>query len=126
MFYWGYYMIILCLVLFQIKHFLVDYLWQTQDQLDNKGSYGNLIGISHSVFHGIGTQLCLAPFLLPSSFPIWVGLTLFDIIAHYHIDWTKMHYGSHDKESQSFWIHIGLDQLAHQLTYLVIILVTFW
>ena len=34
------------------------------------------------------------------------------------IDWAKMNWGNRDKENPSFWAHLGLDQMAHQLTYI--------
>jgi hypothetical protein len=52
-------------------------------------------------------------------------MALFDSVAHYHIDWAKtninakMGWGptTHDE----FWWLLGLDQLLHSLTYIVII-----
>jgi hypothetical protein len=112
--------IILVLFLLQIKHFVADFMLQTDQMVMEKGTYGARWGIYHSAIQAFGTFLALAwihPFL---------GLVtaVFDFLAHYHIDWAKMninnHYGYTPKDRE-FWFWLGLDQLAHQLTYVLII-----
>ena len=47
-------------------------------------------------------------------------LAFFDFVTHYHIDWLKMNYGNRDITTPAFWNHLGLDQMIHQLTYILI------
>ena len=44
---------------------------------------------------------------------------LLDFTLHYHIDWIKMNYGNRNIHSKQFWRDLGLDQLAHQLCYIL-------
>ena len=39
-------------------------------------------------------------------------------IIHYLVDYTKVKYGSKDQTKPIFWTQFGLDQLAHQVTYI--------
>ena len=113
--------ILLLLALLQIKHWYIDFVDQSDEEVKHKGIYGNWLGVKHSLKHGVGTALCFlvisgSPYLL---FCICVGIL--DAAAHYHIDWAKMNYGNRDITTKAFWNHLGMDQMAHQLTYLLLI-----
>lgn len=108
-------MIELLLLLF-VKHYVVDFVLQTDAMVKGKGIYGNKDGIMHSVQHAVGTLIACI-FTVANPF-YWVVLTTFDFITHYHIDWVKMNYGNRDISNPKFWNHLGLDQLAHQCCYL--------
>jgi hypothetical protein len=112
--------ILITLVLLQIKHWYIDFVNQDMDEVNSKGKYGEWLGIRHSLKQGAGTALCV---LIVVGMP-YVGwailMGLFDFIIHYHVDWTKMNYGNRDIQNPKFWNHLGLDQMAHQLTYLFI------
>jgi len=41
-------------------------------------------------------------------------------IYHYLIDYIKVKYGSKDNTTPLYWNQFGLDQLAHQLSYVAI------
>lgn len=118
-------MIFVIFALFQVKHFLIDFVFQPPFEWKNKGSYGHLEGINHSLKHAIATMVILlywTPSHSMSLLIIW--LTYFDLITHYHIDWAKMNINSHFKltpDKEKFWIMLGLDQLLHQLTMIAII-----
>ena len=104
------------LILLFIKHWYVDFVNQTQEEINSKGIYGNLDGISHSAKHGLGT---IFVFLLVGLDPaLSVTLGAIDMVIHYHIDWIKMHFGTRDIATKEFWNQLGLDQLAHALTYI--------
>lgn len=109
------------LLLFQLKHYYADFVIQTYDQTVRKGIYRDLIGISHSVDH-IWTSL-LVLFIYSNFYYISVLtiliVCLLEGILHYHIDWAKVHYGCKDITKPTFWNQFGMDQLAHQLTYIV-------
>lgn len=103
------------LILLQIKHFYVDYVNQTIEEIKHKGIYFNWLGVKHSLKHGFGTFVVFLIFLE------WKGalvLGILDFLIHYHIDWFKAKYGNSDPNTKTFWTHLGLDQLAHQLTYI--------
>lgn len=113
----------LFLILLQIKHWYVDFVNQTNEEVVSKGIYGDRAGINHSAKQGIGTFLAV---LFVAGFPYiaWAGiLGGIDFVLHYHIDWAKIninkkyHYTVQDKQ---FWMWLGLDQLAHQVTYLAL------
>lgn len=111
---------IIILLLLQLKHWFVDFWTQTYQQTVCKGIYGHPVGISHTLEHVIGTLLAL---LIASLFvtinPLLILLVAFlDLIIHYHVDFVKMHYGTKEVKSTRFWREFGLDQIAHQLTYI--------
>lgn len=114
--------LLMILVLLQIKHWYIDFVDQTMEEVHGKGIYGNWLGIRHSMKHGIATML-----IMPVFFGIEVGLMFgfvlgcFDFVTHYHIDWAKMNWGNRDIQTPAFWAHLGLDQMMHQLVYLAII-----
>ena len=109
------------IILLQVKHLLCDYVWQTPDMLRFKGIYGNSNGVLHSLYHGIGSMVCFLiafPFSMISLGVVLMGI---DILTHYHIDWVKVNYGCPHLSKPAFWVHLGLDQFAHQFTYIVMI-----
>ena len=107
--------------LFSIKHFVIDFLLQFRYQWSNKGTYGHPGGLLHAGLHGIGTALCLLMFPWPSIM-LLAGL---DAVLHYHIDWAKMNVNARmgwtATTHEQFWWLLGLDQLLHVLTYILII-----
>lgn len=111
--------LILFLVL-QVKHYCADFVIQTYAQTVRKGIYRDPVGISHSVDHVIGSlvALLIASFVITLSLPCIVALSIAEGIVHYHIDWAKVHFGIKDNTKPLFWNQFGMDQLAHQLTYL--------
>ena len=112
--------LLLFLILLQVKHWYIDFVNQTNDEVASKGIYGDQLGINHSAKHGLATTLCVllvtgTPYLF---FAILLGML--DFVIHYHTDWAKMNYGNRDIRTPQFWNHLGLDQMVHQLTYIVI------
>jgi hypothetical protein len=103
------------MVLLQLKHWYVDFVNQSMDEVRAKGEYGNPLGLWHSIKHAFFTFLI---FLLV-DLDLAVALFALDFILHYHIDWVKMNYGNQDINTPQFWNHLGLDQLAHQLCYIL-------
>lgn len=104
------------LLLLFLKHYIVDFVMQTDEMVKGKGIYGNFNGILHSLQHAIGT-LIVSVFTLVNPLT-WVAVTIVDFVTHYHIDYIKMKYGCRDVTKPLFWNQLGLDQLAHYLTYL--------
>lgn len=115
--------IIFLFLLLQYKHYYADFFLQSYQQTVRKGIYADPIGISHSVDHIICTLVVLLFFHVFFPLPFWKILivALLEGILHYHIDWTKVKFGSKDMTKPLFWNQFGLDQLAHQLTYIIMV-----
>lgn len=110
---------LIILMLLQVKHWYIDFVNQSMEEVNGKGIYGNWQGVKHSAKQGLGTFLVFALAGSPHAFLIG----LFDFVLHYHIDWCKMNYGNRDIQTPQFWNHLGLDQMAHQLSYLLFIFI---
>lgn len=107
------------LALLYIKHWYIDFVNQTNEEVQGKGIYGDWQGIKHSLKHGLAT---IAVMLIGGiNWPSAVVLGIVDFVTHYHIDWTKMNYGNRDISTPAFWNHLGLDQMAHNFVYLFIV-----
>jgi hypothetical protein len=104
-----------------VKHFICDYPLQLPYMLKEKGTYGEKGGIHHALFHGAGTALV---FVLFGMAEIAAVMAILDILIHYHVDFLKMKINSWAKlkpDNNRFWHLIGLDQLVHQLTYVLLV-----
>ena len=115
--------ILLLLLLLFIKHWYVDFVNQSNEEVASKGIYCDFHGLMHSCKHGAATAICilLVTGASTSHYIVYAMILGFiDFIVHYHIDWTKMNYGNRDISTPQFWNHLGLDQLAHYVTYLAI------
>lgn len=114
---------ILTLLLFlQLKHWYADFKIQTYMQTVKKGVWLHPVGLSHSADHVWTTLVALVIFdlfILQLNFPLMVGLALIEGVLHYIIDYVKVKYGCKDNTKPMFWSQFGLDQLAHQVTYLL-------
>ena len=115
-------LVLILFTLLIIKHFIIDFPLQTPFQWQNKGTYGHPGGLLHAGLHGIGTFLC---FVWAIVTPFALFLAVLDMIIHYHVDWAKMNinakYGWKPDQHPEFWVLLGLDQLAHYLTYVILI-----
>ena len=111
--------IFVILFLLFVKHWYIDFVNQNQEEVDNKGKYGRWLGIKHSLKQGIGTVIVF----LIVDIDLYSSLILgfIDFFIHYHVDWIKMRFGNRDITTPAFWNQLGLDQLAHYTTYLVLV-----
>lgn len=114
--------LILLVALFQIKHYWADFAIQTYQQTVRKGIYRDPVGLSHSLDHAYTTLIVLLIFnyFVYISPLTMVVIALLESTAHYHIDYFKVKFGCKDITTPTFWQQFGLDQLAHQLTYVLI------
>jgi hypothetical protein len=111
--------VIVLLVLFGVKHFLADFLWQFPFMVQDKGQYGAHGGMTHALLHGVLTFFVLIGFARPEDA---VTLALIDTAVHYHIDWCKTNLSRGlTIEDHRFWVWFGVDQALHYLTYIAII-----
>ena len=117
--------VLIALVLFQIKHYLCDFVLQTQSQVMAKGTYGALGGLSHAGLHAVASIPAL--YMLTGSPLVILGLIAFEFVLHYHVDFAKARVDATrgwTVADQQYWIVFGLDQFIHQLTYLAFVYVT--
>jgi len=113
--------VLFTLVLLQIKHWYIDFVDQTIEEVNSKGKYGSWLGIRHSLKQGFGTYICIALVCGAEYWLFALILAFIDFVVHYHTDWCKMNYGNRDVMSHAFWTHLGLDQMVHQITYIFIV-----
>ena len=112
--------ILLLIILFVIKHFIIDFVLQTQEEVKHKGTYLDWRGVRHSVKHGIGTVIVL--WSIGAGFELSWTYGLADFLIHYHIDWLKVHASKHlTPADHQFWVWLGFDQTLHYLTYILFI-----
>lgn len=114
--------ILILLFLYQVKHWYADFKIQTYMQTVKKGIWLDPIGVSHTLDH-IWTSLVVLlvfSFFAPISASTILIVALAEGIYHYIIDFTKVKFGCKDNTKPLFWNQFGLDQLAHQLSYLAI------
>ena len=115
--------ILILLLLIQIKHCYADFVLQTYMQTVKKGVWMDPIGISHTLDHIYCSLIALLLFSLfvPLSGIDILLVSFVEGIIHYLVDYTKVKYGSKDNTKPLFWTQFGLDQLAHQATYLAMV-----
>ena len=112
----------LVLLLFlQVKHWYADFKIQTYQQTVKKGILGDRVGISHSVDHVWATLIaCMLYGIFYTISPLVILIVaLVEGVVHYIIDYTKVKYGCKDNTKPLFWNQFGLDQLAHQICYIL-------
>lgn len=107
------------LFLLFLKHWYIDFVNQTMEEVNHKGIYGSWLGMKHSVKHGAGTFLIFL--VMGPSMTFAFALGVLDFVLHYNIDWAKMNWGNRDIQNPKFWAHLGLDQFAHSVTYLLFV-----
>ena len=114
--------IFLLLALLGIKHFLADFVFQYDYMVRERGVYGAVGGVHHSLYHAVFTMFILL-FVIGDAY-LSIGLALADGVAHYHIDWAKQQLNRNlTMKDDRWWTLMGLDQCLHYLTYVGIIYV---
>jgi hypothetical protein len=112
--------VFLLLSLFGIKHFICDFLLQTNYMVSQKGIYGARGGLQHALIHAFFT-LAISYFFV-TFFALAVLMAIFDGVVHYHIDWAKQQLARGlTVADKMFWVWFGTDQCLHYLTYVLII-----
>jgi len=116
--------VLILLLGLEFKHYVADYLLQPRWVLRGKGSLSAPGGYVHAGIHAVGTAIILALLWTPALLIFFVCAAEF--VAHYAIDYVKYRWGSGVEAAAApwrFWALHGLDQLAHQATYAVILFV---
>ena len=114
---------LLAIAVLMVKHWVADFLLQTIYQVKNKGRYGHPGGLMHSAIHVVCTLPVFAV-LPPPSAQFAAGLLAGEYVFHYHVDWLKEQLNRRfglKPDMSGFWYLLGLDQLVHGLTYVVIV-----
>lgn len=114
------FMFALTLMCLQVKHWYIDFVNQSDEEVAHKGIYFHWLGLTHSIKHGIATFFILYTITGFDYLYFSLVLAAVDFVLHYHIDWVKMNYGNRDIRTPQFWNHLGLDQMAHQFVYIAI------
>lgn len=117
---------VILFLLFQLKHFVFDWLYQPPYQYLNKGKFGHWGGIVHSLQHAMPTLLILHYFCgIPFGFA--AALSGVEFVIHYMMDFMKVNtnklMGWGPTTSEWWFRFLGFDQMIHQLTYLWLIFV---
>jgi len=111
-----------------LKHAAADFFLQTPFQYCNKGIYGHPGGFLHAGIHVALTPLVYL-LVAPASLLLAASIALGEFVVHYHIDWAKEQItrrAGYTPQTPHFWHALGIDQLLHGLTYLVIVGVLMW
>jgi len=104
-----------------IKHYLADFVLQPAWMLAGKGRLSAPGGYAHAGVHAAGSALLLAACGIAG--PLVAVLTAGEALVHYGIDFAKDRVSERSRAERSpklYWQLHGLDQLAHQMTYVVI------
>lgn len=111
--------ILTALLFFQTKHFICDFLLQSNWQFRNKGTYGHPGGLLHAGLHVVASIPALL--VLTQSAVLIAALCAAEFVIHYHCDWSKSRIDARlglSTEDWGYWVIFGIDQFVHQLTYL--------
>jgi hypothetical protein len=118
---------LLLVTLLLVKHVIADFFLQRAFMFRDKHIYAGPGGISHAATHGLLTTIAII-ICLPNLWVFAILIGLFDAVAHYHIDYIKSSWNVKTKASPSenrYWYAFGLDQMAHSLTYVLIVYIIF-
>jgi len=112
--------IFILLFLYQIKHFLCDYIFQGKYMLGKFNKVGwELPLTAHAGTHFLGTLLIGLFF---STVPVALFCAVLDFAIHFVVDKCKVEASRTTNTSEAkFWWYLGIDQMAHHLTHYVII-----
>ena len=105
-----------------MKHAVADLLIQSYRPPGDKAPIFSKTNFIHSGDHGILTSTCVL--VLFSSYEIAIALAVADFVLHYLIDCSKtntVRYFNWDRDSKSFGGVQAFDQMAHYLTYMLLI-----
>jgi len=123
-----------------LKHYIFDFPLQRSPALySHKGKYGHLGGIKHAALHAWGTLIVMCFFAPPGVLGLILALSVLDGLIHYHIDylkvlvtrkfnWSQMKGGADPHlaiYNQNYFDAIGLDQLCHNATYILLVLLAY-
>lgn len=112
------------LLLFQVKHFLADFPFQTKYMLGKFKDKGWFLPLAaHGGVHALFTLAIALPFV---GFGLGLFLAALDFVIHITMDRLKASpnmWGRYKPDQTQFWNALGFDQFIHHLTHYLIIAV---
>lgn len=112
--------LLILILVFQVKHFLADYIFQGKYMLGKfKLVNWELPLAAHSAVH-MGMTFMIALAYIPIQYAALVAVA--DMVIHFIIDRVKVVF-SRDYDSavdKEFWWWLGADQMAHHVTHYAI------
>jgi hypothetical protein len=114
-------LVLLVLLILQVKHYICDYVLQTEYQYSNKGRYGHPGGFIHAGLHALTTIFAFA--VITPSLALGLAIVVGEFIVHYPTKWTKEQILRRRQwafPQAQFWWVFGADQALHEITYLAI------
>lgn len=123
--------IFLLLLLFQVKHYVADFVIQINDpssmrKFDHTGWVGPLA--KHAGHHAVLTGLIVA--IATQSLILTVALAALDFVVHFTMDRIKASpniLGRYKYPDPPYWYSLGADQSVHHLThYAIIFAIIYW
>lgn len=109
------------LIVFHVKHFLADFVFQNVWMLQkSRPGWDFVAPLALHCFVHAGTTLAIVLWVMPGAW--W--LAVFDFVTHFIMDRIKAgpaYLGRFDDvRSKAFWSSFGFDQMVHHLTHLYI------
>ncbi|MDH2154214.1 DUF3307 domain-containing protein [Stenotrophomonas sp. GD03657] len=110
------------MALLLIKHYLIDFAIQGKYMTRRANKKDWLMPlVAHSSAHGIATLILLLPFgYIIEQVKIIALVALVDAVCHFVIDLSRSRLFRYNVFQPSYWTVHGMDQLLHNLTYVVI------
>jgi hypothetical protein len=109
---------IILFILFQLKHWIIDFALQQKDSHLTKNQWNSPTSIVHSARHGMGTLVAVT-LVFPAYGLLNLLLATVDAILHHCIDWgsakRENSIGKTSYENTHFMQ--GSDQFLHQMCY---------
>ena len=113
---------LILIALLLVKHLFADFFLQTGRMLINRGQYLHFGRVQHAAVHAGLSAICFILVGAPIKFVILICLA--EGVLHFHIDWLKGRHADHTGYTPTdagYWRALGIDQLAHQLTYVAMV-----
>jgi|SRR6185312_5566512 len=109
------------LIVFQLKHFLADYVFQNVWMLQKSRSGWDFVP-PLSIHCGIHALITFGVCLYVNPALWWLAVV--DFVVHFFMDRIKAgprYLGRyHDIRGKAFWVTFGFDQMVHHLTHIYI------
>lgn len=104
-----------------VKHYLADFVLQPKWMLRAKGRLDAPGAYAHAGLHAIGSGIVLI--LCGIGAATVLAIMIAELVVHFAIDYAKdriTKISDVERNPRQYWQLHGLDQLAHQMTYVVI------
>jgi len=113
-------------VLFQIKHFLCDFVLQNKYMLGKFKPAPHYIEplAAHCTVQALGSAVAILSIFGNIDVKLLYTLLLLDFVTHFIIDRVKASpeiLGRFKQDNKYFWWALGWDQMMHQLIYIIMI-----